>query len=87
VKEIRGCIQKFPDCPPGARTANGAALCHYLQLYRYFVVQSSEFCRHNPSCCFSTSVCCCEHISLYRLSPVIFGFIWAARRNQSEFRY
>jgi len=22
------CIQKFPDCPPGARTANGTALCH-----------------------------------------------------------
>jgi hypothetical protein len=25
---IRGCIQKFPDWPPGARTANGTALCH-----------------------------------------------------------
>jgi hypothetical protein len=24
----RGCIQKFPDWPPGARTANGIALCH-----------------------------------------------------------
>jgi hypothetical protein len=24
----RGCIQKFPDWPPGARTANGTALCH-----------------------------------------------------------
>jgi hypothetical protein len=24
---IRGCIQKFPDWPPGARTANGTALC------------------------------------------------------------
>jgi hypothetical protein len=24
----RGCILKFPDCPPGARTANGIALCH-----------------------------------------------------------
>jgi hypothetical protein len=31
-----------------------------VQLYRYFVSQSSEFCRHNPLCCFSTSVyfCC-----------------------------
>jgi len=28
-----GCIQKLPDCPPGARTA----LCHLVQLYRYFV--------------------------------------------------
>jgi len=27
-KVIRGCIQKFPDWPPGARTANGTALCH-----------------------------------------------------------
>jgi hypothetical protein len=26
--DIRGCTQKFPDWPPGARTANGAALCH-----------------------------------------------------------
>jgi hypothetical protein len=25
---IRGCIQKFPDWPPGARPANGTALCH-----------------------------------------------------------
>jgi hypothetical protein len=24
---VQGCIQKFPDWPPGARTANGAALC------------------------------------------------------------
>jgi hypothetical protein len=25
---IRECIQKFPDWPLGARTANGTALCH-----------------------------------------------------------
>jgi hypothetical protein len=25
---VRGCIQKFPDWPPGPRTANGTALCH-----------------------------------------------------------
>jgi hypothetical protein len=25
---IRGCIHKFPDWPPGTRTANGTALCH-----------------------------------------------------------
>jgi hypothetical protein len=25
---IRWCIQKFPDWPPGARTANVTALCH-----------------------------------------------------------
>jgi hypothetical protein len=44
---VRGCIQKFPDWPPVARTANGAPLCHLVQLYRYFVSQYSEFCRHN----------------------------------------
>jgi len=52
---IRGCIQKFPDWPPGAKTANGTAVCHYMQLYRYFVSEYSEFCRHNTLCCFSTS--------------------------------
>jgi hypothetical protein len=26
--DVGGCIQKFPDWPPGARTANGTALCH-----------------------------------------------------------
>jgi len=39
---------KYPDWPPGARTANRTALCPYVQLYRYFVSQSSEFCHHNP---------------------------------------
>jgi hypothetical protein len=52
---VRGCIQKFPDWQPGVRTANGTALCHYVQLCRYSVSQPSEFCRHNPLCCFSTS--------------------------------
>jgi len=27
-----------------------------VQMYGYFVSQSSEFCCHNPLCCFSTSV-------------------------------
>jgi hypothetical protein len=39
---VGGCIQKFPDWPPGARTANGTAFCHQVQLYRYFMSQSSE---------------------------------------------
>jgi hypothetical protein len=26
--DVRGCVQNFPDWPPGARTANGTALCH-----------------------------------------------------------
>jgi hypothetical protein len=25
---LQGCIQKFPDWLPGARIANGTALCH-----------------------------------------------------------
>jgi hypothetical protein len=69
------CIQKFPDWLPGARTANGTALCHQVQLYRHCVSQSSEFCRHNPLCCFSTSVYCCKRIFRYRLSPETFGYI------------
>jgi hypothetical protein len=60
-----------PASYPGARTANGTALCHYVQLYRYFVSQSSEFCRHKPLCCFSMSVCCC--LFHYRFSPETFG--------------
>jgi hypothetical protein len=38
--------------------------------------QSSEFCRHNPLCCFSTSVycgCCC--LFRYQLRPETFGYI------------
>jgi len=54
------------------RTANGTALYHEVQLYRYFVSQSSEFCRPNPLCCFSTSVYCCCWFR-YRLSPETFG--------------
>jgi hypothetical protein len=45
-----------------------------VQLYRYFVSQSSEFFRHNPLCCFSTSVycycCCCRHRRLFRYDSV-----------------
>jgi hypothetical protein len=26
--KIRRYVQKFPDLPPGARTANGTAFCH-----------------------------------------------------------
>jgi len=49
---LRGCIQKFPEWPPGTKTANGTALRYYVQLYRYFVSQPIEFCCHNPLCCF-----------------------------------
>jgi len=40
-----------------------------VRLYRYFVSQSRGFCRHNPLCCFSTSVCCCCCLFCYQLSP------------------
>jgi hypothetical protein len=36
--------------------------------------QSSEFFRHNPLCCFSTSVYCC-YLFRYRLRPETFGYI------------
>jgi hypothetical protein len=69
-----GFIQKFPDWPPGTRTANVTDLCHQVQLYRYFVSQYSEFCRHNTLCCFSTSVYCCCYLFRYRLSPETFEY-------------
>jgi hypothetical protein len=74
---IRGCIQKFPDWPPGARTANGTAFCHYVQLYRYFMSQSGEFCPHNAMYCFSTSVyCCCYRLGITLLEIcVIWGSV------------
>jgi hypothetical protein len=71
---IWGCIQKFPDWPPRARTTNGTALCHYVQLYPYFVSQSSEFCRHNPLYCFSVSNTKGKRIFRYRLTPETFGY-------------
>jgi len=43
-----------------------------MQLYHYFVSQSSEFCHHNPLCCFP-SVCYCKRIFRYWLSPETFG--------------
>jgi len=56
-----------------------------VQLYRYFVSQSSEFCRHNPLCCFSTSVyyyCCC--LFCYQLSPETFGYTITYQRWSSH---
>jgi hypothetical protein len=45
-----------------------------VQLYRYFVSQSREFCRHNPLCCFSTNNTKGKHIFRYRLGPETFGY-------------
>jgi len=45
-----------------------------VQLYRYFVSQSSEFCCHNHLCCFSTYNIKGKRIFRYRLSPENFGY-------------
>jgi len=39
-------------------------------------VESSEFCRHNPLCCFSTSGDYCDYYYSFRypLSPETFGY-------------
>jgi hypothetical protein len=79
TRHMRGCIIKFLDWPPGARSANGTAVCHKMQLYRYFMSQYSEFCRHNPLCCFLTSVYCCKCVFRYRLRPATFGYTLVAR--------
>jgi hypothetical protein len=44
------------------------------QLYRYFVIQSSEFYRHNPLCYFWTSNTEGKRIFCYRLIPETFGY-------------
>jgi hypothetical protein len=38
-----------------------------------FVSQSSEFCLHNPLCCFLSVYCCC-YLFHYRLSLETFGY-------------
>jgi len=89
MSHVRGCIQKFPDWPSSARTANDTALCHYVQLYRYLVSQSSEFCLRNPSCCFSASVYCCKRVFRYRLSTETFGYTLVhglSSRHEQNFR-
>jgi len=68
-----------------------------MQLYHCFVSQSSEFCRHNPLCCFSTSVYYYyyyhhhhhhhHHHCLFRwLSPGTFGYtlVWTSYGFSSE---
>jgi hypothetical protein len=78
---IRRCTQKFPDWPPGARTANGTAV-----LLGEVVSLFCEFCRHNPLCCFSTSNTKGKRIFRYRLSPETFGYtlVWSSFRRHSE---
>jgi hypothetical protein len=56
-----------------------------VQLYRYFASQSSEFCCHNPLCCFSMSVYCCKRIFRYRLSTETFGYTLIYKLQWMEF--
>jgi hypothetical protein len=75
--DLRRCIQKFPDWPPRARTANGTALSLGAVL-SLFVSHSSEFCSHITLCCFSTRVyyyCC---LFRHRLNPETFGYTLVA---------
>jgi hypothetical protein len=75
LSTTRGCIQKFPDWPPGARIANDTSSLPIGAVVSLFCVsQSSEFCRHDPLCCFSTSVYCCCCLFRYRLGPETFGY-------------
>jgi len=71
VADINECIQKFSDWPPRVRTANGIGLYHYVQLYHYFVSQSSEFFCHNPLYCFSVSVCCCVYFIIDSIQKLL----------------
>jgi hypothetical protein len=52
-------------CHPHAKLEHSVLVDENLQCYRYFVGQSSEFCRHNPLCCFSTGVYCSKRIFRY----------------------
>jgi len=45
-----------------------------MELYRYFVSQPTDVCRHNHFCCCSTSVYCCKRMFRYRLSPETFEY-------------
>jgi hypothetical protein len=65
---------------------NWKSLCHYVQLYRYFVSQSNEFCRHNPLYCFSTMfiIIIVVYFVMYSVRKLldtpsylsILGYIW-----------
>jgi len=45
-----------------------------MQLYRCFVGQYTEFCLHNPLCCFSVSNTKGKCIFLYRIGAETFGY-------------
>jgi len=55
-------------------------------LYSYCVGQSSEFCRYDPLCCFSTSNTEGKSVFHYRLSPETYGYtlVQLFLNNQTE---
>jgi hypothetical protein len=57
-------------------------------VYRYFVSQSSEFCRHNRLCCFTTSVVDFVIDSVRRLldTPNPYGVAYFFNVNKSNKR-
>jgi hypothetical protein len=56
-----------------------------VQLYRYFLSQSSEFCRYKPLCCFSAIVYFCCRLFRYRLSPETFVYTVVIGHSVDEF--
>jgi hypothetical protein len=50
-----------------------------VQFHRYFVSQSSEFCRHKPLYCFSTNVYFYKRTVSLRLGPETFGYTLVCR--------
>jgi len=60
---------------------------HQVQLYRYFVSHSSEFCRHNPLCYFSTSDTKGKRIFCYGLSPETFGYTLVSHCQPPTYHY
>jgi hypothetical protein len=66
---------KVPDWPPGARTANGTALCHKVQLYIYFVSQSSVcFAAITLYVASQRVFTVVKRIFLYRMTAETFGY-------------
>jgi hypothetical protein len=64
----------YPKLSTGARTAS-----HYVQLYRYFVSQSSEFCCHKPFVLFLNECL----LLLFISSSAQSGNFWLHPRSYS----
>jgi hypothetical protein len=76
---VWGCIQKFPDWHAWSENCKWYSSVPLGAVVSLFVSQSSEFCRHNHLCCFSTTNSKGKHIFPYRLSPETFGYTLVSR--------